>query len=267
MRQEGDSGTLYHMRFRYYDVTTARFLSRDPHWPQMRTPEALNPYQYAANDPVNGIDPLGLDVYDLERPIRVDKDDDWMSWVASFFGSHYQIFVETDQVDEQGRHINYVVNADNNGMTVFQAKESLKKYLGSDLKVYGTVSATKAEGTAIVDIFQLLKDQYQYCNVTDDCGETIDYAERALQEVRKLKTVEQNETIKRMEREAARKIEYQKRADEYAAKLEAAKTRMDQESLERLKSYVLELRRTDETMEVGQQRFEEIVGERETPNK
>lgn len=267
VRQEGESGTLYHMRYRYYDATAGRFLSRDPLWPQLRRPVTLNPYQYAANDPVNGIDPLGLDIYDLERPIRVDAEDDWASWFASFVGSHYQVFIETDDVDAQGRQINYIVDANSNGMKVMPTLSTIEEHLKTGLVEYSRVSASRTEGRAVVDIFQLLKDEYKYCTVFDDCGETIDYAEKALEEVRELKTAEQYKTIENAEREQARKVEYQKLADEYAARLEEAKARMEKESLERLKSYVLELRRIDETTEVGQQRFEEIVGERETPNK
>jgi len=55
--QEGSTG-LYYMRFRYYDSATARFLSRDP-IPQLE-PRAINPYQYAAADPMSNGDPLGL---------------------------------------------------------------------------------------------------------------------------------------------------------------------------------------------------------------
>jgi len=42
VRQEGSSGTLYHLRARYYDATTARFMSRDPIWPQLGTPKEVN---------------------------------------------------------------------------------------------------------------------------------------------------------------------------------------------------------------------------------
>lgn len=55
--QEGSTG-LYYMRFRYYDSTTARFLSRDP-IPQL-DPRAINPYQYAAANPMSLVDPMGL---------------------------------------------------------------------------------------------------------------------------------------------------------------------------------------------------------------
>ena len=49
---------LYYARFRYYDAATARFLSRDPLFSP--EPTEVNPYQYAAGDPVTNGDPLGL---------------------------------------------------------------------------------------------------------------------------------------------------------------------------------------------------------------
>jgi|GEM_PF-6734671 RHS repeat-associated protein len=59
VRQDGDSGTLYQMRARWYDATLGRFLSPEPLWPRIWHPKSLNPYQYAAGDPVRFIDPSG----------------------------------------------------------------------------------------------------------------------------------------------------------------------------------------------------------------
>jgi RHS repeat-associated protein len=55
--QEGQSG-LFHMRKRIYDSRTQRFLTRDPIGQQLE-PRLVNPYQYAANDPISFVDPLG----------------------------------------------------------------------------------------------------------------------------------------------------------------------------------------------------------------
>ena len=57
--QEGSTG-LYYMRFRYYDSTTARFLSRDP--VHQLDPRTIDPYQYATADPLSYVDPTGLKV-------------------------------------------------------------------------------------------------------------------------------------------------------------------------------------------------------------
>jgi len=69
VRQEGSSGALLQIRYRYYDAATAGFLSRDPIWPGIDDPRGLNPYQYAYNDPVNLIDVTGL------FPMEMDEFD------------------------------------------------------------------------------------------------------------------------------------------------------------------------------------------------
>jgi RHS repeat-associated protein len=53
-----DSGLIY-LRARFYDPGTGQFLTRDPL-------EGIthDPYVYASGDPVNHIDPLGLDAVD-----------------------------------------------------------------------------------------------------------------------------------------------------------------------------------------------------------
>jgi RHS repeat-associated protein len=53
--QDSENG-LYYLRTRYYDPYTAQFLSRDPLVALTR-----EPYGYVAGDPLNAIDPTGLD--------------------------------------------------------------------------------------------------------------------------------------------------------------------------------------------------------------
>ncbi len=60
IRQEGNAG-LYQMRARYYDAVTARFISRESLWPRVGRPIALNPYQYAALNPLKYADRTGND--------------------------------------------------------------------------------------------------------------------------------------------------------------------------------------------------------------
>ena len=71
VRTESAAG-LYHMRARYFDPATGQFLSRDPVWPRLEDPLSLNPYAYAANDPLQFVDPLGQanDTAQLDRQFR-----------------------------------------------------------------------------------------------------------------------------------------------------------------------------------------------------
>ena len=58
-RQEGD-GDLYQMRARYYDANGGRFISREPLWPMIGGGKAINPYQYAAENPMMFVDRTGM---------------------------------------------------------------------------------------------------------------------------------------------------------------------------------------------------------------
>ena len=77
-----ERGGLYQMRARYYDSASVCFLTRDPLPPRLQELSSLNPYQYAAADPLRSVDPEGLD-----RTI----------W---FFG---HAWIEVDTYDAQGR--------------------------------------------------------------------------------------------------------------------------------------------------------------------
>lgn len=59
VRREGSA--LYQMRARYYSPATGSFLTRDPLRPRPEDIHALNPYHYAAGDPLRAVDPEGLD--------------------------------------------------------------------------------------------------------------------------------------------------------------------------------------------------------------
>ncbi len=66
---DADTGLVY-MRARYYDPQTGQFLTRDPL--EQITEQA---YQYAGNDPVNAVDPLGLFPISIGLPSRQEISD------------------------------------------------------------------------------------------------------------------------------------------------------------------------------------------------
>jgi RHS repeat-associated protein len=56
-----DPTGLIYLVDRYYDSTTGQFLTVDP-----RVDQTGQPYAYTGDDPVNDVDPMGLDVYEDE---------------------------------------------------------------------------------------------------------------------------------------------------------------------------------------------------------
>ena len=59
--QQQDATGLYYLRNRYYNPSTGRFLSHDPMLGHSEDPASLHRYTYASADPVNYIDPNGLE--------------------------------------------------------------------------------------------------------------------------------------------------------------------------------------------------------------
>jgi RHS repeat-associated protein len=54
-----DANNLIYMNARYYDSDLGRFISADSIIPSMFDPQALNPYSYVTNNPINYTDPTG----------------------------------------------------------------------------------------------------------------------------------------------------------------------------------------------------------------
>lgn len=102
MQEPGTS--LFYARFRYYDSSTARFLSRDPVF--SLAPTEMDPYQYASGDPVANTDPAGLkplfydplvdfaaaDIRSAQRRenLRLQKSED-IAWLAFLIAGQFQV--------------------------------------------------------------------------------------------------------------------------------------------------------------------------------
>jgi len=65
--REFDSETgIYEYRMRYYDQNVGRFISEDP----IRFQGGIDFFAYTLNNPVNWIDPFGLEVQECRRPLK-----------------------------------------------------------------------------------------------------------------------------------------------------------------------------------------------------
>lgn len=78
-----DSATYY--RARYYDPNVGRFISEDP----LRFTAGTNFYNYVDNDPIDGIDPMGLVTYICTKPLHaLGSAGQWamdnIQWVPLF---------------------------------------------------------------------------------------------------------------------------------------------------------------------------------------
>ena len=63
---------LYYLRSRYYNPTTGRFTSRDPMAGQPKLPMTLHKYLYVGGNPVNNIDPRGLEAM-VEAQVQIKR--------------------------------------------------------------------------------------------------------------------------------------------------------------------------------------------------
>jgi RHS repeat-associated protein len=111
---DAESG-LHYNRFRYYDPRIARFISQDPIAPNGR----LNFYRYAPN-PLNWLDPLGLDVCENREKGEEFKDGVKEKYEKAGFIVHEEVVVQVTTPDGQVRtRIDLVVKNPETGRTYY----------------------------------------------------------------------------------------------------------------------------------------------------
>ena len=59
---------LLHLRARYYQPETGRFVTRDPWTGDVWRPSTLNRFVYVSNNPANHVDPTGFSEFETHRP-------------------------------------------------------------------------------------------------------------------------------------------------------------------------------------------------------
>jgi len=116
---------LYLALYRVYDAKMGRWLSADP----IAEDGGLNLYAYVGNDPVNAIDPLGLDPYILNRqlnPDGLDKRD-------AVYGPVSHTFVYTTNPDGSLENTYSWGNTyDEDGNAIWHKNEPVDRYAAND---------------------------------------------------------------------------------------------------------------------------------------
>ena len=122
---DSETGLIY-LRNRYYDPTIGRFTQEDP------IKDGLNWYVYCANDPVNCVDPWGLDP---DYMVMVKYSVEKIGGKVVGFNSSRQIAFISYNGNECGFQIDRVVEiADDNGDLVSRAisnVDSLYEFMSS----------------------------------------------------------------------------------------------------------------------------------------
>lgn len=67
------SAQQYYLRARYYNPLNGRFNSADPFGGRQEEPQSLHKYNYTANNPVNQLDPSGLDWFFAQLGVDVQN--------------------------------------------------------------------------------------------------------------------------------------------------------------------------------------------------
>jgi len=170
---ETDANGLCLMRARYYSPETRRFLNADP----IGFGGGANWYGYLATEPVNSIDPLGLDIIEIKRKANLPLG----------IASHYYIIIGTGTTT--------VVNADSDSdMKVGNAVPiSIDEYVkwaaakDDTVKVVKRIKTTEEEDKKLIRLLGIVAEKYEYTTIVDDCGETVDWAVILLEQIRKRK--------------------------------------------------------------------------------
>jgi len=113
--------------------------------------------------------------------------------VCGGVADHYYLFIDNTGVkNEKENDINYIIDANSNGLKITATTENLDLHLKNgqkkdpDLRVNKTIITKPEEAKRVVGMFRknLEGEKYNYFWPNNDCGEVLDYAEEYLKTVR-----------------------------------------------------------------------------------
>ena len=104
--RDSESGLDYAI-FRYHSTNLGRFMSPDPLAGNIGNPQSLNRYSYVLNDPVNLVDPLGLDCVSVTTTDEFGNTHSWLECSGGvgggIGGGGHQPRYRTAELREQGK--------------------------------------------------------------------------------------------------------------------------------------------------------------------
>jgi len=129
--EDAATGLVY-MQARYYDPVTGRFLANDPVGFSPQRPDMFNRYAYAANDPVNMVDPDG------EKAVGFRVEGQAVAGTGGKFSVEVSVDFKTGEVRASGS-VGARLGLKGQGSIELFAEPSSKK--GNSLRGQGVVSA------------------------------------------------------------------------------------------------------------------------------
>ena len=79
-----DGNGLYHMRARYYNVSIMRFINQDVVHGYLSDSQSLNRFAYVEGNPINFLDPFGLEKWRSEHYLEHELFDEWNIILTGF---------------------------------------------------------------------------------------------------------------------------------------------------------------------------------------
>ena len=149
---EDEESDLYYYQQRYYDPTLSRFITADPLYleeMEKRGTDAqeTNVYAYVRNNPLNSIDPFGLEVYTMARPLNMNFPNN--------IGNHqFSVLIPNDPsshknlIDVGGGKQGVVIGAYND-LGVLKAMPNSPTDVAAAREFFNGVQGTQVQGSLV----------------------------------------------------------------------------------------------------------------------